>query len=485
MIFSSWDYIFFFSILIIFYSFVKNKNIKYLIIFISSSYFYGSWSLKFLFLIYFLIIFNYLIGIRIRLKKNENFFFYFGIFTNLFILFYFKYLNFFIENINNFFTVLSLDLDLKIFKIILPLAISFYTFENISYLVDIRRGFIKPEKNIFFYASFIIFFPKLIAGPILRAAEIIPQFRALNMSISYQNLKIGIWRIFLGLFLKVVIADNLAIFVDNSFLIDPEKMSGLDVLTISFMFGFQIYFDFCAYTSIAIGSAQILNIKLNENFDFPYFSTSPKEFWKKWHITLSSWIRDYVYLPLSNIKFKHRLLSSKSFDIYEYIPFKKLNILPLLLTWFLVGLWHGASWNFIFWGLYHFVLLFIYRFVYNNLNFGSWTINSNKIKYFIGWLITLPLIMLSWIPFRSQNFEQTFNLYRRLIDFNNFFQLNMHPNTYLIIFLIFLLHVATFIFCKLYKNKILGHYKLIIISIMIFTIALFLENENKFIYFQF
>jgi D-alanyl-lipoteichoic acid acyltransferase DltB (MBOAT superfamily) len=127
--------------------------------------------------------------------------------------------------------------------------------------------------------------------------------------------------------LKVVIADNLAIFVDNSFLINTEIMSGLDVLTISFMFGFQIYFDFCAYTSIAIGSAQILNIKLNENFDFPYFSTSPKEFWKKWHITLSSWIRDYVYLPLSNVKFKHRLLSSKSFDIYEYIPFKKLNIL--------------------------------------------------------------------------------------------------------------------------------------------------------------
>lgn len=200
MIFSSWEYNFFFIITIIFYFFVNNKNIKYSIIFISSSYFYGSWSLEFLFLIYFLIIFNYLIGIKIISTKKKNQLFYFGIFVNLFILFYFKYLNFFLENINNLFSVLSLDLDLKTFKIILPLAISFYTFENISYLVDIRRGVIRPEKNLFFYACFIIFFPKLIAGPILRAREILPQFRKLNMIISIQNLKIGFWRIFLVYF---------------------------------------------------------------------------------------------------------------------------------------------------------------------------------------------------------------------------------------------------------------------------------------------
>jgi D-alanyl-lipoteichoic acid acyltransferase DltB (MBOAT superfamily) len=352
-------------------------------------------------------------------------------------------------------------------------------------LVDVRRGFIKPEKNIFFYASFIIFFPKLIAGPILRAAEILPQFRKLNMTISFQNLKIGIWRILLGLFLKVAVADNLAIFVDNGFLINPDFLSGLDVLTLSFMFGFQIYFDFCAYTSIAIGSALILNIKLNENFDFPYFSCSAKEFWKKWHITLSNWIRDYVYLPLSRVKYKHRLLSSKPFDVYEYVKFKKLNILPLLLTWFLVGLWHGASWNFIFWGLYHFILILSYRFFHNNLRWNFLTIDSKKIKYIIGWLITLPLIMLSWIPFRSQNFEQTLNMYKKLFDYKNFFELNMHPNSYLMIFLVFLLHLATFIFCKICKIKILSYYKLIMISIMIFAVMIFLESGNKFIYFQF
>jgi alginate O-acetyltransferase complex protein AlgI len=485
MIFSSWAYIFFLFIFIFFYFLVKKKNIKYSIIFISSSYFYGSWSLKFLFLIYFLIIFNYLIGIKIKSTKKSNYVFYFGIFINLFILFYFKYFNFFIENVNNFFTILSLDLDIRIFKIILPLAISFYTFENISYLADVRRGFIKPEKNIFFYASFIIFFPKLIAGPILRAAEILPQFKKLNMTISFQNLKIGIWRILFGLFLKVVVADNLALFVDDGFLINPEFISGLDVFTLSFMFGFQIYFDFCAYTSIAIGSALIFNIKLNENFNFPYFSNSVKEFWKKWHITLSNWIRDYVYLPLSRVKYNHRLLSSKPFDVYEYIKFKKLNILPLLLTWFLVGLWHGASWNFIFWGLYHFILILSYRFFNNNLSWNFLTINSKKVKSIIGWLITLPLIMLSWIPFRTQNLEQTFNMYKRLFDFKNFFELNMHPNSYLMIFLIFLLHLATFIFCKICKFKILSYYKLIIISIMIFAVMIFLENENQFIYFQF
>jgi D-alanyl-lipoteichoic acid acyltransferase DltB (MBOAT superfamily) len=484
MIFSSFEYIFFFLIIVIFYFFITNKNIKYSIIFLSSSYFYGTWSLKFLFLIYFLIIFNYLIGIVIRLIKN-NFFFYFGIFINLFILFYFKYLNFFIENINSFFTLQGLNLDIRTLKIVLPLAISFYTFENISYLVDIRRGFIKPEKNIFFYACFIIFFPKLIAGPVLRAAEFLPQFKKLNMRISYHNLIIGIFRIIFGLFLKVVIADNLASFVDKGFLVNPKAISGLDVLTLSFMFGFQIYFDFCAYTSIAIGSALIFNIKLNENFDFPYFSISPKEFWKKWHITLSSWIRDYVYLPLSRVKFRHKLLSSKSFDINEYISFEKLNILPLLFTWFLVGFWHGASWNFIFWGLYHFVLLFIYRFFHSNFFLNFFIINPKKLITLIGWLITLPLIMLSWIPFRSQNFEQTINLYKRLFDFNNFFQLNMHPNNYLIIFFVFLLHTGAFILHKIYKIRVQGYYKLIIISAMIFTIMLFLESKNKFIYFQF
>lgn len=482
MIFNSWIYLSFLILTFLSYFFVNKKNYKYFIIFISSSIFYGSWSFKFLFLIYFSILFNYYIGIQIEKTKIKKIWFYFGIGVNLLILFYFKYLNFFLYNIINFLEIFNLNLNVTTLKIILPLAISFYTFENISYLADVRRGFIKAEKNIFFYSAFIIFFPKLIAGPILRASEILPQFKKLNINLKISNIKKGLWRIVLGLFLKVVFADNIGLFVDKAFLLDAQFLSGIDVITMSFMFGFQIYFDFCAYTSIAIGSASLFNIHLVENFNFPYLSTTPREFWKRWHITLSNWIRDYVYLPLSKVKFKKRLSSSKPFDVDEHVSKKNLNFLPLFLTWLVVGIWHGASWNFVFWGFYHFTLLLLYRLIVGNINFSFM---PSKFKNFLNWIVILPLIMLSWIPFRSIDLVHTIDLYKRLFDLENFFQLNMRENNYIFIFLIFISHLIIYFIIKkkFYKPSYLTNS--IILSAMIYLIILFLEGDNRFIYFQF
>ena len=221
--------------------------------------------------------------------------------TNLGLLVYFKYLIFFANNAIGFANLLGAEIDLIALKIILPLGISFYTFQTISYTVDVYRGFIKPEKIFCSICMLCNFFPQLVAGPILRAKEVIPQF-VNRSSFSLDHLMIGLRFILFGLFLKVVLADNISILVDRGFIINVADLSAIDVWTLAFLFGFQIYFDFSGYSYIAIGSARMMGIVFPNNFNFPYISSSPKEFWQRWHISLSSWIRDYLYLPLNKKK---------------------------------------------------------------------------------------------------------------------------------------------------------------------------------------
>ena len=199
------------------------------------------------------------------------------------------------------------------------------------------------------------FFPQLIAGPILRAKEVLNQFKREN-KFNFDYIIIGSRRVLYGLFLKVVIADNIAPLVDSGFKIPIETLSAIDVWTLAFLFGFQIYFDFSAYSHIAIGSARMIGITFPENFNFPYLSISPKEFWKRWHISLSSWVRDYLYLPLTGQKFREVSVGGLS-DATIY----KKDYKPLFITWGLMGLWHGANWTFVIWGIYHAILIFIYR----------------------------------------------------------------------------------------------------------------------------
>ena len=369
------------------------------------------------------------------------------------------------------------------------MGISFYTFQTISYTVDVYRGHTKPEKCFFTYASYVTFFPQLIAGPILRASEIIPQFKE-KVLLNHEDIYYGLRRIIFGLFLKVALADNISIFVDEGFSIAPKNieilsaraknLSAIDVWTLSFLFGFQIYFDFSAYSHIAIGSARLFGIKFPENFNFPYLSNSPKDFWKRWHISLSSWIRDYLYLPLCNLKSKIKSTNG----IGDEVILAKKNK-SLFITWCLMGIWHGANWTFLIWGIFHALFLLCYR------RITRFTENKfEKLKSF-GTILTLPIIMLGWIPFRSQSLNQTFDLFKIIFDISKYGTLNMRENSYLVCAIILILHLFTYFVYKRLKKyfKILS-IKLIILETSLFTILflilfMFLRPINQFIYFQF
>ena len=372
-----------------------NDNLKIKFIFFSSLIFYGFWRFEFIFLILLSAIVDYYLALKIfqSSKKLKKRLLVLSIFFNLSILFIFKYLNFFVDNAFSIIKFFGYKLDPILFNIILPLGISFYTFHTIIYKVDVYRGVIKPEKSFFNYAAYVTFFPQLIAGPILRAGEVIPQFLKMN-KFNLNSLYKGLQRVIYGLFLKVVFADNISYLVDQGFSTSYLHLSGFDVWTLAFLFGFQIYFDFSAYSHIAIGCARMFGLKFPENFNFPYMSRSPKEFWKRWHISLSSWIRDYLYLPLSKIKSN----KSSTEGIGGELSVSKSN-LSLFITWGIMGFWHGANWTFFLWGIFHSFVIYLYRIISKVNNH-----NLSFIKNF-GFFITMPVIMLGWIPFRSTSLE--------------------------------------------------------------------------------
>ena len=399
---------------------------------------------------------------------------------NLGLLFYFKYLIFFADNALSFANLLGAEIDPIALKIILPLGISFYTFQTISYTVDVYRGFIKPEKDFILFACYVTFFPQLVAGPILRAKEVIPQF-ANRPTFSLDHILIGLRLILFGLFLKVVLADNISVFVDRGFAIDINNLSAIDVWTLAFLFGFQIYFDFSGYSFIAIGSARMMGIIFPNNFNFPYISSSPKDFWQRWHISLSSWIRDYLYLPLNKKKIENRSKGGFKKSLTSSGSNKSLFI-----TWGIMGFWHGANWTFLIWGIYHAILISIYRLIEpGTRNFSHWS------KSLLGISVTLPLIMLSWIPFRANSLSDSLEMWVKIINPFAYTWLGMRENIYLITFIV----LISFFIVYLFKERILpklNSMKFMIISLDIILIAIifsavviFFRSINQFIYFQF
>ena len=303
MIFNSLTFLLFLVLTLLIFWFSKNSYKSYILIFLSIC-FYGFWRWEYVILIFISAITDFVISNKIyksNFKEKKKKLLFISIFINLGILFYFKYLYFFLDNFNGLLTYLESDFRFEILSIVLPFGISFYTFETISYTVDVYRGIIKPENRFSNYLLFVTFFPKLVAGPIQRANELIPQFLKWK-KFKLQFLIEGFERIVFGLFLKVVLADNIANIVDEMWMEELNLLSGVDVCTMAFMFGFQIYFDFSAYSHIALGTAKMMGIQIPENFNFPYSANSFKDFWKRWHISLSAWIRDYLYLPLSGVQ---------------------------------------------------------------------------------------------------------------------------------------------------------------------------------------
>ena len=358
--------------------------------------FYSIWSWKYFLLLVLSIAFNYSIGLKILKSKHslKKLILVSGVSFNLLLLAYFKYYNFFLENINN---ILSLELNLK--SIILPLAISFYTFQQIAFLLDCNK---QKIKNISFidYFFFITFFPQLIAGPIVHHQEIIPNVK--NIKVNFSTLSYGLSYFALGMFKKLIIADTMAEYADPIFLtFSRGNTVGFFSAWIGILsYSFQIYFDFSGYSDMAIGLGKIFNLDLPINFNSPYKSVNIIEFWRRWHITLSRFLRDYLYIPLGG----NRKGNTKRY-------------LNLFITMLLGGLWHGSSWNFVIWGALHGVYLFLCHF---------FRILNIRVTKLISIPSTFIAVMFAWIFFRSINFNASIEFIKSLIGLNGFTVINKY-----------------------------------------------------------
>lgn len=489
MAFNSVTYLLFLAIsLILYYNLPKTPRLIMLLL--GSIAFYGFWRWDFVWLMLYSILLDYCCGIKIEgteSHKAKTRWLIVSMMGNLGALFYFKYLGFLCQNVQSLNLALGLNWNIRVPEIILPLGISFYTFQTMSYTIDVYRGVCKAEKNPIMFAAYVTYFPQLVAGPILRADEVIPWLRTRPSFLS-GNLVQGFRRIINGLFLKVVLADNIAPLVDEGFAQSTLHLSALDCWTLAFLFGFQIYFDFAAYSQIALGSAKMMGIEFPENFHFPYFATSPREFWKRWHISLSSWIRDYLYLPLCGVKFRGGSSGGIGGEVQgsnDDRASSKKRALALILTWAIMGMWHGANWTFLYWGLYHATWLTLYRLSLPCLSgLAPWA------KQFGGWSITLLLAMAAWIPFRAQNLAAAFAMHGKMLDPLQYFTMGLRENTYLVATLILLGMVATYGMKKLWESRqrsggIAFAYDSLSWAAQLSLVFIFLRPVSQFIYFQF
>ncbi len=487
MIFNSVTYILFLLLFLILYWSVPRVP-RLILILISSLVFYGFWRYEYIWILIILILIDYFAAIFIHNENNtfkKKFFLGVSLIANLGLLAYFKYLIFFENNINLIFSLFGVAFQIPVKEVLLPLGISFHTFQSMSYTIDVYRGFCKPERNLLIYSNFVIFFPQLIAGPIVRPNELVSQIDE-RPKFKSEDFGYGLRRILIGLFLKVVMADNIAPLVDSGFSTSVDALSALDVLVLAFLFGYQIYFDFSAYSHIAIGSAKLMGIILPENFDFPYLSTSPRDFWRRWHISLSSWIRDYLYLPLKGEKVLD--VSKGGLSISQTHTKTSLNdIKALFLTWGIMGLWHGANWTFVFWGLWHATLIFLYRL---NFLFLKDSYKSLSVSI-LNWGGTIISIMLGWIFFRATSLSQAFLMYSKLLDLRNYTWMGLRENDYLIAFTMLVFIISSYFlkvkFIPAIKQYLLLYFVLEIgfYTVIVSLVFVFLRPISQYIYFQF
>lgn len=396
MLFNSLEFFLFLPIVFVLYWFVFNKNLKHqnLLILFSSYIFYGWWDYRFLSLIFLSTIVDYFIGLSIPKQKDnrrKKYLLWMSMLFNLGVLGFFKYFNFFIDSWIDMFSAFGYEMQSTwMLKIILPVGISFYTFQTMSYTIDIYRKDLKPTKDFISFASFVSFFPQLVAGPIERATNLLPQIlniRKFNYEQAIQGLRLILW----GLFKKVVIADSLGPIVDNIFG-NYQDFGGGTLWLGAIFFAFQIYCDFSGYSDIAIGTSKLFGIELMSNFKFPYFSRNIGEFWRRWHISLSTWFRDYLYIPLGGSK-----------------EGKWKSLRNIFVIFIVSGFWHGANWTFIIWGGIH-ALLYVPSFIVKrNRKFLTTVVAENTWLPSFAELFqmarTFFFVTLAWVFFRSDNLQ--------------------------------------------------------------------------------
>ncbi len=392
MLFTTYIFWIFFACVLLIYWRIPHRSQNHLLL-VASYIFYGAWDWRFLSLIAFSTIVDYIVALRIQSASSNHSrkrFLLVSIVTNLSLLGFFKYYGFFVHELNDLLSLMGLTASIPTLQVILPVGISFYTFQTLSYTIDVYRGETAPTKNFLDFALYVSFFPQLVAGPIERSSSLLPQIlnpRKLGTDRFYE----GVHLIVLGLFKKIVLADNMAPIANTIFSRDYNELTGLECLIGVYAFAFQIYGDFSGYSSIAKGIAKWMGFDLRSNFAMPYISQSPQEFWRRWHISLSTWLRDYLYIPLGG---------AQGSPIATYRN--------LTITMVLGGLWHGAAWTFVAWGIYHGLLLAVHRFIRENIRPApAHRPLITKIFCIIG---TFQLSCIGWLLFRAESMDQVWGM---------------------------------------------------------------------------
>jgi len=480
MLFNSIDFAIFLPIIFILYWFVLKNKLKWqnLLIVVASYVFYGWWDWRFLFLILFSTIVDYSVGVQLRNEERQRIrkvLLWISITANLGLLFFFKYYNFFLDNFVNAFSFLGVKINGSHLNIILPVGISFYTFQTMSYTIDVFKRKLEPTDDFIAFSAFVCFFPQLVAGPIERATHLLPQFYS-KRKFVYEKAVDGMRQILWGLFKKVVIADNCAQYANEIFA-NYESLPGSTLLLGAFFFTFQIYGDFSGYSDIAIGVSRLFGFDLMQNFKFPYFSRDIAEFWRRWHISLSTWFRDYVYIPLGGSK-----------------GMKWKRIRNVFVIFLLSGFWHGANWTFIAWGglnaLYFLPLLLLNK---NRKNIDEIAHERilPKFKEAMAILTTFGLTVIAWVFFRAENINKAYKMIRSIFS-KSFFtipeNLIIYRSTIFMILLFIILEWTgrknEYAIQKSFsKNNIF--FKFLFFYILVFLIIWFSGKEQQFIYFQF
>jgi len=476
MLFNSIAYLVFLPVVfILFWSFRKHLKAQNVLLLIASYVFYAWWDYRFLGLIIASTLVDY--GIGLTLAKTEKIsqrklLLSLSLVFNLGLLCVFKYYNFFIESFVDASHTIGFSANISSLNIILPVGISFYTFQTLSYTIDVYRKQMQPTQSLVKFATYVAFFPQLVAGPIERAKHLLPQFSILKVFQGQQAIS-GINLILWGLFKKIVIADNCATYVNTIF----SNYENLNTLTLglgAIYFAFQIYGDFSGYTDIAIGSARLLGFDLKRNFNYPYFSRDIAEFWRRWHISLSTWFRDYLYIPLGGSRVS-----------------KGLQLRNVMIVFLVSGFWHGANWTFLMWGFIH-ALLFIPLLYFNKNRVYLDQVSHNKIlpsfKEFFQMLTTFVLVTLVWVFFRADTISEAFSYIKRLVSNLQVDIQYLSIERYSVELLLLI-----FIFLSLewwhrhYEHPFIGKYKwlkITLVIVMLLTLGVY-SNHQDFIYFQF
>ena len=490
MLFNSIEFVIFFTVVLCIIVIIKNRRFQHLFL-LGSSYFFFYFSSNYLItLLIISTILDFFVGKEIfnsSSRRRKKILLVISLAGNLGLLGFFKYADFAITQFNILGNSFDLATEIPLLHLAIPIGISFYTFQTISYTVDIYRGHLEPSKSFWEFALFVSFFPLLVAGPIIRAKNFLPQLREKIESFGAGNklrqiiiqdyqLKMGITMMSFGFLKKMFFADNIAPLANEIFL-NPIGLDSASIMLGTIAFGIQIYCDFSGYSDIAIGAALILGFKIPKNFNKPYFATSPSDFWSRWHISLSTWLRDYFYIPLGG----NRKSSSRTY----------LNLITVM---FFGGLWHGASWNFVIWGILHGSYLSVHKIISDKFpKVANSIFFKTRVGKLVSILIMQYLVFLAWIPFRVRDFDHMIYSTQKFVFFDFQYSNAIHyveefylPSGLIVLFIF--LHIYSYTKPGLIEriSNLRLRYWIIIFAVILFTVVFSFDgNSDDFIYFRF